>query len=357
MTRYQRHIQMAEIGAVGQEKLSQAKVLVIGAGGLGCPILQYLAAAGVGTLGIMDFDTVEETNLQRQVLFGTSSLGKNKALAAKERLRDLNPTITIHAYPEALFRENALSYFKKYDIIVDGTDRIETRYLINDAALITNKPVVYGAIYKFEGQVAVFNWKEGPTYHCLFPTPPAEASIASCSEVGVLGVLPGIVGAMQANEVLKLIVGLPGILDSKLLYYDAKTGQTSSIVIPNKSHDRRAKMRTTGYLDEDYSLFCQSKSATISASKALQLEKVLFLDVRENNELPIVELPNIIRIPLSQLDDPLKHLSHEGPVVVFCASGSRSQIAIEKLEKHLTNTFYNLSAGASSLLQHLKSLA
>ena len=175
MSRYSRHIILSEIGQKGQDKLTQAKVLVVGAGGLGCPILQYLAAAGIGFLGIVAFDIIEESNLQRQILFGMSTLGKNKALAAKERLEDLNPTIAITAYPERLTSKNAISLFNKYDIIVDGTDNFTTRYLINDASLITNKPLVYGAIYKFEGQAAVFNYQDGPSYRCLFPIPPKEA--------------------------------------------------------------------------------------------------------------------------------------------------------------------------------------
>ena len=199
MSRYNRHIILSDVGQEGQDKLLSAKVLVVGAGGLGCPVLQYLVAAGIGKIGIIDFDVIEESNLQRQILFGASSLGLNKALAAKKRLEDLNPTITINAYPKKLTPNNVLEYFDNYDIIVDGTDNFSTRYLINDAAIIKNKPVVYGAIYKFEGQVSVFNHKNGPSYRCLFPTPPKEGSVANCTEVGVLGVLPGIIGGMQAN--------------------------------------------------------------------------------------------------------------------------------------------------------------
>ena len=208
MSRYSRHIILSEIRQEGQDKLNNSKVLVIGAGGLGCPVLQYLVAAGIGTVGIVDFDKVDISNLQRQVLFGTSSVGINKAIAAKKRLEDLNETINIYAIPEQLTTKNALQIFLDYDIIVDGTDNFSTRYLINDAALQLNKPVVYGAIYKFEGQVSVFNYNNGPSYRCLFPKPPQKGSIANCSEVGVLGVLPGIIGTMMANEVIKLILNL-----------------------------------------------------------------------------------------------------------------------------------------------------
>ena len=184
MSRYSRHIVLDEIGQAGQEKISLAKVLVVGAGGLGCPVLQYLTAAGIGTLGIIDFDIVEESNLQRQILFGTSSIGFNKAIVAKSRLEDLNPTINIIAYPEKLTSKNALELFEGYDIIVDGTDNFASRYLINDAAILSNKPIVYGAIYKFEGQVSVFNYRNGPSYRCLFATPPKEGSVANFQKLG-----------------------------------------------------------------------------------------------------------------------------------------------------------------------------
>ena len=231
MSRYNRHIILSEIGQAGQDKISNAKVLVIGAGGLGCPILQYLTAAGVGSIGIVDFDSVNISNLQRQVLFGTSTLGKNKAEAAKQRLEDLNDEISIVAYPKKLTHCNAVDLFHKYDIIVDGTDNFETRYLVNDACIISNKPLVFGAIYKFEGQVSIFNYKNGPSYRCIFPHPPEKGSIPNCSEVGVLGVLPGIIGAMQANEVIKIILELGNMLSGKLLCFNALTLQNSIIRI------------------------------------------------------------------------------------------------------------------------------
>ena len=231
MSRYNRHIILSEIGQAGQDKISNAKVLVIGAGGLGCPILQYLTAAGVGSIGIVDFDSVNISNLQRQVLFGTSTLGKNKAEAAKQRLEDLNDEISIVAYPKKLTHSNAVDLFHKYDIIVDGTDNFETRYLVNDACIISNKPLVFGAIYKFEGQVSIFNYKNGPSYRCIFPHPPEKGSIPNCSEVGVLGVLPGIIGAMQANEVIKIILEFGNMLSGKLLCFNALTLQNSIIRI------------------------------------------------------------------------------------------------------------------------------
>ena len=241
MSRYNRHIILSDVGQQGQDKLSDAKVLVVGAGGLGCPVLQYLTAAGIGTLGIIDFDIVEESNLQRQILFGTESLGTNKAIAAKKRLEDLNPTINIEAITERLTSKNALSLFKEYDLIVDGTDNFATRYLVNDTAILTNKPFVYGAIYKFEGQVSVFNYKDGPSYRCLFPIPPKEGSVANCSEVGVLGVLPGIIGTMMANEVIKIILEFDQVLSGKLLCYNSRTAESSTLKI-NKNQSEFDKV-------------------------------------------------------------------------------------------------------------------
>ena len=248
MNRYNRHIILSEIGQAGQDKISSAKVLIIGAGGLGCPIALYLTAAGVGTLGIIDFDTVEISNLQRQVLYGTSTLGKNKAIAAKERLEDLNDDISIVAYPEKLTHKNAIDLFNQYDIIVDGTDNFETRYLVNDACIIANKPFVFGAIYKFEGQISVFNYKNGPSYRCVFPNPPEKGSVPNCSEIGVLGVLPGIIGTMQANEVLKMILELGNTLSGKLLCYNALTLQNSILKIKKSEAIIQSILKDNNYL-------------------------------------------------------------------------------------------------------------
>ena len=231
MKRYSRHIALNEIGIKGQNKISNAKVLVVGAGGLGCPTLQYLAAAGVGTLGIIDFDTVEESNLQRQVLYGKSSLGINKAIAAKKRLEDLNDSICIHTYPHKLDSSNALELFEAYDIIVDGTDNFESRYLICDASIISNKPVVFASIYKFEGQVSVFNYQSGPTYRCLFPDPPLKGDAPNCSETGVIGVLPGIIGSLQANEALKIILEIGSVFSGQLYCYNSKTNESQVLFI------------------------------------------------------------------------------------------------------------------------------
>lgn len=346
MNRYSRHIILSGIGQEGQNKISNAKVLVIGAGGLGCPILQYLAAAGVGTLGIVDFDKVEESNLQRQILFGVSSLGHNKALAAKTRLEDLNPTINIIAYPEALRQNNALELFKNYDIIVDGTDNFTTRYLISDAALLTNKPIIYGAIYKFEGQIAVFNYKNSANYRCLFPNPPKEGSVANCSDVGVLGVLPGIIGTLQANEVLKIILELGDILNGKLLSYNAKNNQTYTISIPRSEYSLTEE---EFYTKNTIEFECSTPIKSIDFDKAIQLNNVEFIDVREPHETPKLDLDNCIQIPLNQLSENLSKIDKNRNKVFVCQSGIRSQKAIELLEKLDYKNCYNLENGMQSI--------
>lgn len=353
LSRYSRHIILSEVGQIGQDKLTQAKVLVVGAGGLGCPILQYLAAAGIGTLGIVDFDIIEESNLQRQILFGMSTLGKNKALAAKERLEDINPTISITAYPERLTAKNAVSLFNKYDIIVDGTDNFTTRYLINDASLITNKPLVYGAIYKFEGQVSVFNYQNGPSYRCIFPTPPKAGSVANCSEVGVLGVLPGIIGSMQANEVLKLILGLGNVLSGKLLCYNALTAETLTLTV-NKSEIEINKIlnQKDTFQDSQTAYNCDISFNEISVEKALQKENVQFIDVRETHEQPKVNIINVVQIPLSELEQQLDKINSEKENIIFCQSGIRSKKAVVLLQENNINNCYSLKEGALAIIEH-----
>ena len=355
MSRYSRHIVLDEIGQAGQEKISKAKVLVIGAGGLGCPALQYLTAAGIGTIGIIDFDSVEESNLQRQILFGTSSIGVNKAIAAKNRLEDLNPTIHIRAYPEKLTPKNALELFESYDIIVDGTDNFAARYLINDASILAKKPVVYGAIYKFEGQVSVFNYQNGPSYRCLFATPPKAGSVPNCSEVGVLGVLPGIIGTMQANEVLKMVLGFDNVLSGKLFCFNAKTSETITLKI-KKSVSEIENVKTIEGSSSDYisESFCESPVAEISVEEAIQLGNCQFVDVRELGEKPTVLLSNCIQIPLRNLEQELDRIDSEKNKILFCQTGIRSRAAVEILQKHNQHNCYNLKGGAETILAYQK---
>ncbi len=356
MSRYNRHIILSEIGQKGQDKFSNAKVLVVGAGGLGCPVLQYLTAAGIGTIGIIDFDVVTESNLQRQVLFGTSSLGKNKAIAAKERLMDLNKTITINSYSEKLTHKNALDFFKDYDIIVDGTDNFITRYLINDASIITNKPLVYGAIYKFEGQVSVFNFQDGPSYRCLFPTPPKKGSIPNCSEIGVIGVLPGIIGSMQANEVLKIILGLGSILSGKLLCYNALNTQTTTLIINRNKEEINNVLSKEKFQNITEELNCDFYPPEILIKDAIKRNNIQFIDVREYNELPKVEALNPLCIPLSEFENNLEKISPEKEKIIFCQAGIRSKIAVSTLHKHHINKSYSVKEGASEILEYITQL-
>lgn len=355
LKRYSRHLLLSEIGIEGQEKLKASKILVIGAGGLGCPILQYLAAAGVGTLGVIDLDVLEESNLQRQILYTVKDVGTNKALAAQQRLLEMNPLIRIEAYPYALDTSNALDLFGQYDIIIDGTDNFATRYLVNDACVITGKPLVYGSIFKFEGQVAVFNYEEGPSYRCLFPKPPAPGEVPNCSEVGVLGVLPGVIGTMQANEALKIILGLGTVLSGKLLVYNALTTESLTLTINadlaviNETKALRSQFKTI-----NYEAFCglkeegqPNKIAEISPRElASNLEKYVLVDVRETWEQPRYEALDAIDIPLPRLMVWRDRIPKDKPVVVLCAKGIRSKIAIEQLQDQFGYTnLINLTGG------------
>ncbi len=348
--RYNRHIILSEIGKNGQDKLAKAKVLVIGAGGLGCPVLQYLTAAGVGTIGIVDFDIVSESNLQRQVLYGTSSLGKNKAEAAKTRLEDLNHQISIIAYPEKLTHKNAISIFQKYDIIVDGTDNFATRYLVNDTSIITKKPLVYAGIYKFEGQVSVFNFKKGPSYRCLFPNPPKKGTIPNCSEVGVLGVLPGIIGTLQANEVLKIILEIGNILNRKVLYYNALNNKTNILKIHRSENEIQKVLKSEAIfetLDEEDN--CDISVQEISLKELMKKQNFQLIDVREKNENPKIESNKIIHIPLNELEKNIDKLTSEEPLVFFCQAGIKSKRAASKVINS-----YSLQEGASEIIEYLK---
>ena len=357
MNRYSRHIILEDIGVDGQKKLNQAKVLVIGAGGLGCPVLQYLAAAGIGTIGIIDFDVVEESNLQRQILFGRSSLGQNKALAAKQRLIDINDTITITTYPEALTPQNALSLFENYDIIVDGTDNFATRYLINDAAVLTSKPVVYGAIYKFEGQVSVFNYDNGPSYRCLFPEPPNENDIPNCSEVGVLGVLPGIIGSMQANEVLKIILDFKTVLSGKLYCYNSKTTQTFTLDIEKSDLQFENVIAQKEHFQTQHKTnACNSSIQEITIKEAYQKENIRFIDVRELHETPKADRLKPINMPLSLLKEELHNIDNTKSLMLFCKSGIRSKTAASILQEHNINNCYSIKGGLGAINTYFKEL-
>lgn len=349
--RYSRHLLLDKVGERGQEKLKAAKVLVIGAGGLGCPVLQYLTAAGVGTIGIIDFDVVDESNLQRQVLFSVSDVGINKAIAAKNRLEQLNQYVNFNVYQEKLTTQNALNLFEQYDIIVDGTDNFSTRYLVNDACVKTNKPLVYGAIYKFEGQVSVFNYKNGPSYRCLFPEAPEAGSVPSCSDIGVIGVLPGLIGTQQANETIKLILGIGTPLSGKLVVYDAL--ETSQFTVKIEQNEEQIMLAQKIDFDSyDYDYFCGLKQEKmeneINAKELQELitnESIQIIDVREEWEQPKVAALKAINIPLQTIPANLDKIDKSKKVVIFCQHGVRSLHAIDYLKQHGYNNLLNLTGG------------
>lgn len=350
--RYSRHLLLDKVGEQGQEKLKTAKVLVIGAGGLGCPILQYLSAAGVGIIGIVDFDTIDETNLQRQVLFTTKDIGKNKAEVAANRLKELNEYVQFNIYNERLTNKNAIELFSQYDIVVDGTDNFSTRYLVNDACIKTNRPLVYGAIYKFEGQVSVFNYKGGPSYRCLFPEPPEFGSVPNCSDVGVIGVLPGLIGTQQANEVIKIILQIGQPLSGKLVMFDALNA--SQFVVEIKRNEEQIKIaQELDFEKYDYDFFCGIKNndevEEINLQdllKLLEKEEVQIIDVRDEWERPKLKLNNILNAPLDDLEDYIEMIDRNKKVVVVCQSGGRSMQAIKFLQdEYQFSNLINLKEG------------
>lgn len=348
--KYSRHIQLNEIGIDGQLKLKNSCVLVIGAGGLGCPVLQYITAAGVGTIGIVDHDVVDNSNLQRQILYGHSSIGKPKVDAAKKRLNDLNPLIKIDVFNVPLNSENALNLINNYDVIVDCTDNYESRYLINDACVLKNKPLVYGAIHKFEGQVSVFNLNDGPTYRCLYPDFPKTESIANCSETGVLGVLPGIIGALQANEIIKLITKIGTPLSGKILLFDALKNQFSTFTISKTDNEFYDKMISNGALNaSNYQRNC-------SPNPLLEIELEDFLktksdyeqiiDVREFDEHPIIENLATHVIPVGEIHQRCFEIDPSKKTLLFCKRGIRSRAVIEFLQENYGyKNLHNLRTG------------
>jgi len=327
---YNRHLILEEIGESGQEKLKNAKVLVIGAGGLGCPILQYLTAAGVGTIGIIDDDVVDQSNLHRQILYTLDDVGLSKAVTASKRLERLNPFVYFKTYEERLDVNNAVDLFSEYDIIVDGTDNFPTRYLVNDACVLADKPLVFGSIFKFQGQVSVFNFKDGPTYRCLFPEPPAPNSVPNCSDIGVLGVLPGIVGSLQANEVIKMITNVGSVLRGKLLYIDTLTLQQQVLSF------QKNEAIEIDELEDDYNFFCGINPIEINeisiASFKENRKTYTLLDVRTAEEFNQFNIGGL-HIPLDEIKERAAELVGDQPIVVCCQSGVRSKRAIEMLSE------------------------
>jgi sulfur-carrier protein adenylyltransferase/sulfurtransferase len=352
LQRYSRHISLAEVGLAGQEKLKQASVLVIGAGGLGCPCLQYIAAAGVGNIGIVDFDTVDLSNLQRQILYTTEDIGAYKAEAAAARLKQSNPHTQFTTYTQGLDQDNALDIISPYDIIVDGSDNFSTRYLVNDACVMLGKPLVFGSIFKFDGQVAVLNHytsdnKKGPTYRCLFPEPPAAGEMPSCAETGVLGVLPGIIGSMQANEVLKLILNIGESLSGKLYTFDALTMQSTVF------HVAANPINHTITALGNYNFNCETENTIVDCIDVTALKKIvdqdaepfLLLDVRETHEYEICHLGGALLIPMNTIPQHLQDLPKDKKIIVYCHHGMRSASVVDYLKANDFNKVYNLEGG------------
>src|SRR5258707_1720533 len=356
--RYSRHLIMPEVGMEGQLKLKNAKVLLIGTGGLGAPLGLYLAAAGVGQLGLVDFDVVVFTNLQRQVTFGTSDVGKPKSEAARARLANLNPDIQIQSFETQLTSANALDLFKDFDVIVDGTDNFPTRYLVNDACILLGKPNVYGSIFRFEGQATVFGMPDGPCYRCLYPEPPPPGLVPSCAEGGVLGVLPGIVGSIQAMETIKLILGAGDTLVGRLLLFDALAMRFRELKLKrNPDCPMCGNHRTITKLI-DYEEFCGIRgeeapamtdgipeiTATELKSRQDRGEKLFILDVREPHEYQICNLNGKL-IPLGELPRRVNELDSSVEMVVHCRSGKRSADAIHFLQTAGFKKLWNLKGG------------
>lgn len=369
LARYNRHIIIPGFGMEAQLKLKASKVLVIGSGGLGSPVLLYLAAAGVGTLGIVDFDVVDDSNLQRQVLFGVESVGKPKVEAARDRLKSLNPHLNIILYNTHINSSNALDIVKDYDVVADGTDNFPTRYLVNDACVLLNKPNVYASIFQFDGQVSVFNYvngdgERGPNYRDLYPTPPPPGLVPSCAEGGVLGVLPGIIGCLQASEVIKVITGVGETLSGRFFTFDALQFETRTFKIKKRNDNPISGQNPsiTGLID--YEQFCGMRAVEekplkeITARELYDLQvkgdAVQIIDVREPHEYQIANIGGEL-IPLATIADNADRISRDKKVIVHCKVGGRSAKAIMELEEKFGfDNLYNLKGGILAYIDEVK---
>src|SRR5687767_3559405 len=345
--RYSRHLIMPEVGVDGQKKLKAARVLAIGAGGLGSPLAVYLAAAGIGTIGLVDFDVVDDSNLQRQILYGASDVGRPKLQAAAERLRDINPNVTIVPHETRLTSENALEIFRDFDVVADGTDNFPTRYLVNDACVLTGKPNVYASIFRFEGQASVFWAEKGPCYRCLYSEPPPPGLVPSCAEGGVLGVLPGIVGAIQANETIKIALGAQDILVNRLLLFDAWAMKFREFKL--RKDPLCPVCGENASIKEliDYEEFCgmaahqaqapdtklEEISATEVNARRLRGDALQIIDVREPHEFEIARIPGTKLIPLGHVVGRMNEINQDVETIVHCKGGVRSAKAIAALKR------------------------
>ncbi len=362
IARYSRHLILPEVGMEGQRKLKQAKVLMVGAGGLGAPLGLYLAASGVGRIGIVDFDVVDVSNLQRQVIHGTRDLGRKKLDSAADRMRDINPNLTVDKFETALSSENALQIFKDYDVIVDGTDNFPTRYLVNDACVLSKKPNVYGSIFRFEGQATVFAYEDGPCYRCLYPEPPPPGLVPSCAEGGVLGILPGLIGVVQATETVKVILGIGQTLKNRLLLYDALGMKFRELKLRRDQNCPVCGDHPTVTKLIDYQEFCgvkpQMNEQPVSGSGVIEPTEVkqkldrgdnfTLIDVREPHEYQIARIPGAKLIPLGELPKHLNELNPDAEIVMHCKSGGRSQKAVDLLKASGFSNVRNMTGGITA---------
>jgi len=370
LVRYGRHLALPQVGIEGQKRLKAASVIVVGTGGLGSPIALYLAAAGVGRIGLVDFDVVDASNLQRQIIHSDRAVGTPKVESAAARLRDLNPTIAVDPYPVPLTRHNALEILAGYDLILDGTDNFPTRYLLNDAAVMLGKRLVYGSVYRFEGQVSVFGAPDGPCYRCLLPEPPPPHLVPSCAEAGVLGILPGTIGTLQATEAIKLILGIGEPLIGRLLLYDALDMSFETIKLSKRPNCPVCGPSPTITELIDYEGFCGMPAYEDSAYSASPLpemtpleidarlksgEPLALLDVREPYEVMISHLDGALHIPMSELSSRWPEIPRNRPVVVFCHHGYRSSQAIRYLAAQGYTNLVNMQGGIDAWARQVDS--
>ena len=367
VARYSRHLIMPEVGMEGQLKLKAASVLCIGAGGLGSPVALYLAAAGVGRIGIVDFDVVDYSNLQRQILHGTPDVGRKKLDSATDRLRSINPEVKVVQHEVALSSDNALEILEGYDVVVDGTDNFPTRYLINDACVLLGKPNVYGSIFRFEGQASVFATTDGPCYRCLYPEPPPPGLVPSCAEGGVLGILPGVIGTIQATEAVKLIIGVGEPLVNRFMIYDALRMRFRELKLRKDPECPACGENPTIQKLIDYEQFCGLTSTaiqdevsdgvdtTVEALKARldHQDDIFILDVRETEEYQICRIPGSKLIPLGDLPKRLSELEGHDEMVVHCKSGVRSAKAVRLLREAGFKKAQNLSGGIMAWIEKI----
>lgn len=371
LTRYSRHLLLDEVGKEGQLRLKQSRALVIGMGGLGSPVSLYLAAAGVGTIGIVDFDAVELSNLQRQILHSTDSVGKKKVQSAKKRLHEVNPEVNVQVHEERISVENALKILADYDVIVDGTDNFQTRYLVNDACVLAKKPLVYGSIFRFEGQASVFYPPEGPCYRCIYPDPPETGAVPNCAEGGVLGVLAGVIGSIQAAEAIKVLLGKGQTLLGRLLLYDALETNFDTLNLKRNSNCPLCGKQPTITSLKEINFVCASEAKQTEKSQiskmdddkeesttdisATELNNLIMagqspflLDVRSMEETMICNLDNSVLIPLPELERRMDELDKNENIVVYCHAGVRSHHAAHVLRKNGFRRVRNLTGGITA---------